>query len=123
MIDLPIFPILKANATVTDLLESNGILRAYSFGLAPENPQPPYVTWQIVGGDPYNNLDVAPSCDRVDVQIDVYATDDDVVSDVAKAVRNAIETECYVTRYGNQDRDPVTGMPHYSFDVSWHVNR
>ena len=41
MIDLPIFPILKANLAVTDLLESNGILRAYSFGLAPENPQPP----------------------------------------------------------------------------------
>ncbi|MFH4233220.1 DUF3168 domain-containing protein, partial [Acinetobacter baumannii] len=21
------------------------------------------------------------------------------------------------------DKDPVTGMPHYSFDVSWIVNR
>jgi hypothetical protein len=34
MIDLPIFPVLKANAAVTSLLESHGILRAYSFGLA-----------------------------------------------------------------------------------------
>ncbi|MDR8320426.1 DUF3168 domain-containing protein, partial [Acinetobacter baumannii] len=49
--------------------------------------------------------------------------DEDVVDQVAEAIRFAIELDCYVVRYGEADKDPVTGMPHYSFDVSWIVNR
>ncbi|MDR8423699.1 DUF3168 domain-containing protein, partial [Acinetobacter baumannii] len=70
-----------------------------------------------------SSLDSRPVSDSAIVQIDVYATDEDVVDQVAEAIRFAIELDCYVVRYGEADKDPVTGMPHYSFDVSWIVNR
>lgn len=123
MIDIPIFILVKADDAARELLESNSILRLWRFGSAPDDPQPPYVTWQVIGGVANNNIDSRPVSDHVDIQIDVYGTDDDEVGQVAKAVRDAIETECYVSRYGFADKDPATGMPHYNFDVSWIVNR
>ena len=77
------------------------------------------MTWQTISGDSNSNLDSRPVSDNAIIQIDVYATDEDVVDQVAKAIRFAIELDCYVVRYGEADKDPVTGMPHYSFDVSW----
>ncbi|MFK8865591.1 DUF3168 domain-containing protein [Acinetobacter nosocomialis] len=123
MIDVPIFKLARADPAVKPLLESDGILRVWKFGSAPDEPQAPYVTWQTISGDSNSNLDSRPVSDNVIIQIDVYATDEDVVDQVAKAIRFAIELDCYVVRYGEADKDPVTGMPHYSFDVSWIVNR
>lgn len=123
MIDVPIFKLARADPAVKALLESDGILRVWKFGSAPDEPQAPYVTWQTISGDSNSNLDSRPVSDNVIIQIDVYATDEDVVELVAEAIRYAIELDCYVVRYGEADTDPVTGMPHYSFDVSWIVNR
>ncbi|EPF6070498.1 hypothetical protein J671_2262 [Acinetobacter sp. 1130196] len=123
MIDVPIFKLARADPAVKALLESDGILRVWKFGSAPDEPQAPYVTWQTISGDSNSNLDSRPVSDNVIIQIDVYATDEDVVELVAEAIRYAIELDCYVVRYGEADKDPVTGMPHYSFDVSWIVNR
>ncbi|HCU40447.1 MAG TPA: DUF3168 domain-containing protein [Acinetobacter nosocomialis] len=123
MIDVPIFKLARADPAVKALLESDGILRVWKFGSAPDEPQAPYVTWQTISGDSNSNLDSRPVSDNVIIQIDVYATDEDVVDQVAKAIRYAIELDCYVVRYGEADKDQVTGMPHYSFDVSWIVNR
>ncbi|PPC16987.1 hypothetical protein AbaHC9436_15810 [Acinetobacter baumannii] len=123
MIDVPIFKLARADPAVKALLESDGILRVWKFGSAPDEPQAPYVTWQTISGDSNSNLDSRPVSDNVIIQIDVYATDEDVVDQVAKAIRFAIELDCYVVRYGEADKDPVTGTPHYSFDVSWIVNR
>ena len=123
MIDIPIFKLARADPAVRALLESNNILRVWKFGQAPEQPEAPYVTWQTIAGDSNSSLDSRPVSDRVIIQIDVYATDEDVVEQVAEAIRYAIELDCYVVRYGEADKDPVTNMPHYSFDVSWIVNR
>jgi hypothetical protein len=123
MIDVPIFKLARADPTIIALLESNNILRIWKFGRAPDEPEAPYVTWQMITGDSNGNLDSRPVSDNAIIQIDVYATDEDVVDQVAKAIRYAIELDCYVVRYGEADNDPVTGMPHYSFDVSWIVNR
>ncbi|HAB72170.1 tail completion protein gp17 [Acinetobacter nosocomialis] len=123
MIDVPIFKLARADPAVKALLESDGILRVWKFGSAPDEPQAPYVTWQTISGDSNSNLDSRPVSDNVIIQIDVYATDEDVVELVAEAIRYAIELDCYVVRYGEADTDQVTGMPHYSFDVSWIVNR
>lgn len=123
MIDVPIFKLARADPAVKALLESDGILRVWKFGSAPDEPQAPYVTWQTISGDSNSNLDSRPVSDNVIIQIDVYATDEDVVGQVAKAIRFAIELDCYVVRYGEADKDPVTEMPHYSFDVSWIINR
>ncbi|MGQ0755050.1 tail completion protein gp17 [Acinetobacter baumannii] len=123
MIDVPIFKLARADPGVRALLESNNILRVWKFGSAPEQPEAPYVTWQMITGDSNGNIDSRPVSDNAIIQIDVYATDEDVVDQVAKAIRYAIELDCYVVRYGEADKDPVTEMPHYSFDVSWIVNR
>ncbi|AWL19450.1 DUF3168 domain-containing protein [Acinetobacter nosocomialis] len=123
MIDIPIFKLARADPNVRALLESNNILRVWKFGQAPEQPEAPYVTWQTIAGDSNSSLDGRPVSDNVIIQIDVYATDEDVVEQVAEAIRYAIELDCYVVRYGEADTDQVTGMPHYSFDVSWIVNR
>ncbi|WP_407487616.1 DUF3168 domain-containing protein [Acinetobacter baumannii] len=123
MIDVPIFNLARADPAVKALLESDGILRVWKFGSAPDEPQAPYVTWQTISGDSNSNLDSRPVSDNAIIQIDVYATDEDVVEQVAIAMRDAIELDCYVVRYGEADKDLVTGMPHYSFDVSWIVNR
>lgn len=123
MIDIPIFQLAKADPVVTGFLEKDDILRVWKFGSAPDDAEAPYVTWQTITGDSNSSLDGRPVSDNVIIQIDVYATDEDVVDQVAKAIRFAIELDCYVVRYGEADKDPVTGMPHYSFDVSWIVNR
>ncbi|EXT35563.1 hypothetical protein J809_2692 [Acinetobacter sp. 25977_6] len=123
MIDIPIFQLAKADPVVTGFLEKDDILRVWKFGSAPDDAEAPYVTWQTITGDSNSSLDVRPVSDNVIIQIDVYATDEDVVDQVAKAIRFAIELDCYVVRYGEADKDPVTNMPHYSFDVSWIVNR
>ncbi|MBK0409603.1 DUF3168 domain-containing protein [Acinetobacter pittii] len=123
MIDVPIFKLAKADQAVRDLLESENILRLYPFARAPDEPQTPYATWQTVTGYPDNNLDSRPVSDRAVIQIDVYAVDIDTVKRVAKAIRDAIELDCYVVRYGEPDKDPVTNMPHCSFDASWIINR
>jgi len=123
MIDVPIFKLARADPAVKALLESDGILRVCKFGSAPDEPQAPYVTWQTISGDSNSNLDSRPVSDNAIIQIDVYATDEDVVDQVAKAIRFAIELDCYVVRYGEADKEPVRGMPHYSFEVSWIVMR
>lgn len=123
MIDIPIFQLAKADPVVTGFLEKDDILRVWKFGSAPDDAEAPYVTWQTITGDSNSSLDGRPVSDNVIIQIDVYATDEDVVDQVAKAIRFAIELDCYVVRYGEADKDPVTNMPHYSFDVSWIVNR
>jgi len=123
MIDVPIFKLAKADQAVRDLLESENILRLYPFARAPDEPQAPYATWQTVTGYPDNNLDSRPDSDRAVIQIDVYAVDIDTVKQVAKAIRDAIELDCYIVRYGEPDNDPVTNMPHCSFDASWIINR
>lgn len=123
MIDIPIFKLARADPAVKELLESNDILRVWRFGYAPEQPEAPYVTWQLISGQPNNNIDSRPASDHAIIQIDVYATDADIVDQVADAIRSAIELDSYIVRYGEADNDPVTNMPHYSFDVSWIVSR
>lgn len=123
MIDIPIFQLAKADPVVKGFLEKDDILRVWKFGSAPDDAEAPYVTWQTITGDSNSSLDDRPVSDNVIIQIDVYATDEDVVDQVAKAIRFAIELDCYVVRYGEADKDTVTNMPHYSFDVSWIVNR
>ncbi|MDT1898937.1 DUF3168 domain-containing protein, partial [Acinetobacter baumannii] len=57
MIKVPIFKLARADPAVRALLESNNILRVWRFGSAPEQPETPYVTWQIISGDSNSSLD------------------------------------------------------------------
>ena len=115
----PIFSLLAQCDRVTKLLEADSIVRAWSFGVAPDEPQLPYVTWQNVAGTALNNLDDRPSGDQVVIQFDVYDTDDERLIEIAQAVRYAIELECNVTSIRDVSKDPTTGVFHIGFDVMW----
>ncbi|EIV5802779.1 hypothetical protein L9F69_005435 [Klebsiella pneumoniae] len=41
----------------------------------------------------------------------------------ARALRDAIEGKAYITRWGEQSRDPETMRYRYSFDVDWITTR
>lgn len=114
---IPLFPLLAQCEQVTDIIQADGIVRAYQFGVAPEEPTFPYLTWQGVGGSPFNNLDARPSGDRVLTQIDLYDTDSERIDDLMKAVRYAIELDCNVTAIRDMSKDATTGVYHIGLDV------
>ena len=122
MMDLPIFTILNSNTTITSKLKSDNVLRVFEFGMATENVKFPYVVWQVISGQPYNNLDCPPPVDKVRVQFDVYGTTGAESKNIAKLVRLAIEQNCYIIDMYGTFRD-TDGIYTTQFDTSWHVPR
>lgn len=117
-----IFSVCAASQVVKDLLGTNPV-RLYPFGMQDDNIVYPYAVWQNIGGSPENYLNQRPDADRYSLQVDVYGdTDADVIA-VAVALRDAIEAKAYITRWGDQSRDPETKRYRYSFDVDWITNR
>lgn len=120
--DAPLYKICKADAAVLALLGSPEP-RIYPFGLAPQLPAKPYVVYQWIGGAPFNTLSGRPDADRASLQVDVYGLTTQSTTTVAKAIRNAIELQAYVTSYRGDMRDEETKLYRTSFDVDWLVDR
>ncbi|MNH41843.1 hypothetical protein D3C79_1034160 [compost metagenome] len=57
------------------------------------------------------------------MQVDVYATTGDSARAVRDAIRDAVELDAYITRWGDEGRDPETKNYRASFDVDWMVHR
>lgn len=119
---VPIFEVCASDAGVTALLGASPV-RLYPFGLQDDNRVYPYAVWQNVSGSPENYLGNRPDADSHTIQIDVYADTPEDAINVARALRDAIEDKAYVTRWGNQEMDPVTKRYRYSFDADWIVLR
>lgn len=120
--DVPFFTVCKADPTVQALL--GGVLpRIYPFGQAPQDVVKPYVVYQWIGGEPFNMLNCRPDTDRSSLQVDVYGLTTQSTTTVAKAIRNAIELDSYITGYRGDMRDDETKLYRTSFDVDWLVNR
>lgn len=118
----PIFPICAASQAVTDLLGTMPV-RLYPFGEHEDNVVYPYAVWQNFDGDSPMYLDTVPDFDGYKLQVDIYGNTASEASAVALALRNAIQTHAYITRWGSQGRDPETKRYRYSFDVAWIVKR
>lgn len=118
----PIFRLCAASAAVKAQL-GTGPVRVFPFGEAPEDVQKPYAVWQLAGGDPQNYLAGRPDTERHALQIDVYADSAAQARAALAAIEQAIELDCYVTRYGGEDRDPETQNYRSSMDVEWHTYR
>lgn len=118
----PIFEVCSASAGVIGLL-GNMPVRLYPFGQYDGEIQYPYAVWQNIGGDPPQYLDRVPDYDSYSLQVDIYAKTAGEVMAVAKALRDAIEPNAYITRWGGQTRDTETKTYRYSFDVDWLVKR
>lgn len=118
----PIFEVCAANAGVTALIGTSPT-RLYPFGEAPATVVKPYAVWQTIGGLPENYLSNRPDIDLFSIQIDVYADTAVSARAVAKAIRDAIEDQAYVTRWSGESTEPDTKLKRFSFDVDWHVHR
>lgn len=124
MIGAPIYPTCEADATCQALLgDSEGILRLWPFNTAPLNPPLPYATYQNIGGSPENNVSDRPDCDQFRLQVNVWGATSSDVRAVAEAIRDAIEGESYITRWGEQVQDAQTKAFGYDFDVDWYTHR
>lgn len=120
--DVPFFTVCKADLTVQSLL--GGVLpRIYPFSQAPQDVVKPYVVYQWVGGAPFNMLNCRPDADSSDLQIDVYGLTPQSSTDVAKAIRYAVELDCNITSYRGTTREDDTKLYRTSFDLTWLVNR
>ena len=119
----PIVQACSQSAAVTALLGHGADMRLYSFGLAPDGVAKPYAVWQLVSGEPENYLAGRPDTDGFTLQVDVYGATGPVVRQVRDAIRDAIELQAYVTRWGCEARDPTTKNFRTSFDVDWIVRR
>lgn len=118
----PIFEVCSASDGVVALL-GNMPVRLYPFGQYDGEITYPYAVWQNIGGDPPQYLDRTPDHDNYSLQVDVYAKTASEVLAVTKALRDAIESHAYITRWGGQTRDTETKTYRYSFDVDWIVKR
>ncbi|MBF8781008.1 DUF3168 domain-containing protein [Pseudomonas fulva] len=119
----PIFEACSRDPAVTALLGSGAGLRLYSFGEAPEGVAKPYAVWQIISGSPENYLAGRPDVDGFTLQVDVYGVTGSSVRQVRTALRDAIELQACITRWGAEGRDPTTKNYRASFDVDWIVQR
>lgn len=120
--DTPFFQVCKADVTVQSLL-GGALPRIYPFGQAPQDVAKPYVVYQWIGGTPFNMMNCRPDADRASLQVDVYGLTTQSTTQVAKAIRNAIELDSYITGYRGDMRDEETKLYRTSFDVDWLVNR
>ncbi|MFV3291286.1 DUF3168 domain-containing protein [Pseudomonas sp. NY11955] len=119
-------PIVKAclqSSAVTALLGAGTDMRLYSFGEAEQGVAKPYAVWQVISGSPENYLAGRPDLDSITLQVDVYATTGDSARAVRDAIRDAIELDAYITRWGDEGRDTETKNYRASFDVDWMVHR
>jgi hypothetical protein len=102
-----LFPLVKASSQCTQLLGSNPV-RFFEFGQAPQLQTKPYATYQLVAGTPYNNLSGPATADHITAQIDVWADDSATSKAVSKAIRQAVENNCYVTSWLGTNKEAET---------------
>ncbi|MCL8303137.1 tail completion protein gp17, partial [Pseudomonas mosselii] len=88
-----------------------------------EKPLRPYAVWNVISGSPENYLAGRPDADGFTLQVDVYGSTGTSSRSVRDAIRDAIELQAYVTRWGGETRDPTTKNYRTSFDVDWIVRR
>lgn len=119
----PIVQACLSSPAVTALLGAGTAMRLYSFGEAEEGVAKPYAVWQLVNGSPENYLAGRPDADGFTLQVDVYAATSTSARQVRDAIRDAVELDAYVTRWGGENRDPATKNYRASFDVDWWVQR
>lgn len=120
--DTPFFQVCKADPTVQALL-GGALPRIYPFGEAPQAVAKPYVVYQWVNGSPFNMLNCRPDADSADLQVDVYGLTQASSTDVAKAIRYAVELQCNLTSYRGTERETDTKLWRTGFDLTWLVNR
>ena len=118
----PVFQVLRANATVVAMVGD----RIGRHGVIQQTETRPYITWQIVLGQPYDNLSSTPCGDFTTVQIDCYCggvTADADIERLAEAVRAALDAAGVYNRVTVNNRDPDTKLYRVGIDADFITNR
>ena len=123
-----IFPPIFSAANVTAVRALLGVpVRFWMFSRAPQPGAPnyakPYAVWQTITGSPENYINQLPDTDSFTAQVDVYGDTGDSVTNVATALRDALEPVAYVTAWRGETKDPNTNLFRFSFDVDFFTNR
>lgn len=87
--------------------------RIYRNGHAPQDTARPYITWQVVGGGPLNNLSDNPNMDNMRVRVWCYSNESAgsaAARNLAKAVRDALEAVTHVIAGPFDDFEPDTRL-------------
>lgn len=117
----PVVQEAKKSAALVALLGSP--FRFYAFGDAGQGVEPPYATYQIIGGSPENFLSNRPDADSFMIQIDCWDKTELGVINLATLMRYALETVCHITDYGPQGRDATTRNYRVTFTLDYKLKR
>lgn len=115
----PIFEILSDDAGTCTLIGTPPAMRLFPFGEADQNTPKPYVTWQLITGQPENYLGNLPDADHYRVQLDTWADTQASAILVAKTIRDVLEPHGYVVGSGNTPPDPETRCYRYMLDMEF----
>lgn len=83
----------------------------------------PYITWQIISGEPERGVDDLPDVDAIMTQINCWHGTDAGVRALAQAVVAAVEPHAYVTGIPIDQREPDTRLYWIAIQVDWWVPR
>ena len=117
-----VYQTLTANATVVAMVGN----RIGRHGVIQQTETRPYITWQIVLGQPYDNLSSTPCGDFTTVQIDCYCggvTADADIERLAEAVRAALDAAGVYNRVTVNNRDPDTRLYRLGIDADFIAQR
>jgi len=114
----PVYQTLMAASAVTAIAGD----RIHGSGYSTQGTTQPYVVWQVVTTAPANTLACAPDSDDIRIQVDCYATKENIAKNLATAVRNALEEPAYMLMAWN-DYEKETGLFRWSMDFGWIVSR
>ena len=115
----PVYKTLRSNATVVSLVGD----RIGRHGEVAQTEVRPYIVWQIVTGQPYDNLSAAPCGDFTVVQIDCYHQTDAGVEQLATSVRAALDAKLISNRVSVNRRDKDTRLYRVGLDADFITGR
>lgn len=110
----PVYEILSASGAVTALVPAT---RIRGQGYAGETPVAPYITWQVVSGQPENYTGNRPGIDQHRVQVDCWAATAAQSKQIAAAVRDALEPHAQCVAVFGDDYDTEAKL--YRFGADW----
>lgn len=114
-----VYQTLRANPAVIAIVGD----RIGRHGEVAQDELRPYIVWQIVVGNPYDNLSSPPCGDFTTVQIDCYHQTDAGIEQLATAARAALDAQLIVNRVRINIRDPDTRLYRVGLDADFITDR
>jgi hypothetical protein len=121
--DPPVYDLLTADAGVMALLPAGEIKAIFAGGVAPDGTLPPYITWQVIAGQPENYLAERPDMDFFRVQLNFWAESRTPAKALYEAGVAALEEAAHQVSFNADERDPETLFWRRSADFNFWVPR